>query len=134
MVHFLQNFEQASGQLSSLMLMGPGVLGVVLGLFLCRFLWRVGSALCCSLMGTICIFAGMILLLIFKGSLPITTIGSKPTFYLTVFGGMTAFGTVEQIFLYKPKGPKKAPKEKKIKKKEKPPEEPKREFTDWRTS
>lgn len=41
MVHLLQDFEQASGQLSPLMLVGPGAVGVVLGLFM----WLGGSAL-----------------------------------------------------------------------------------------
>ncbi|MHC4266583.1 MAG: hypothetical protein ACYSUK_11745 [Planctomycetota bacterium] len=50
----------------------------ILGLVICFKVWRIGSALCCAAMGSVCIFAGMILLLIFKGSYPITEIGSKP--------------------------------------------------------
>jgi hypothetical protein len=106
----------------------------VAGLALCYVVWRIGSALCCASMGTACIFAGMILLLIFKGSYPITTIGSKPTFYLTVFGAMTAFGTVEQFIFYKPKTSKKAPKIKKKGITEEGSKEPKKRFVEWRTS
>ncbi|MHC4187156.1 MAG: hypothetical protein ACYSRQ_03095, partial [Planctomycetota bacterium] len=109
----------------------------LLGLLICFKLWRLGSALCCSAMGSVCIFAGMVLLLIFKGSYPITEIGAKPTFYLMVLGGMTAFGTIEQIVLYKPKSrPKGAKNEPKKKKRtnEGLREEPKRRFVDWRTS
>ncbi|MHC4131914.1 MAG: hypothetical protein ACYSSP_01405 [Planctomycetota bacterium] len=110
----------------------------ILGLVICFVVWRVGSALCCAAMGSICIFAGMVLLLIFKGSYPITVIGAKPTFYLAVFGGMTAFGTIEQMVLYrpksKPKGPKNEPKKKKKRRIEEEHEEPKKRFTDWRTS
>jgi hypothetical protein len=106
----------------------------ILGLAVCFFIWRIGSALCCAAVGSVCIFAGMILLLIFKGSYPITAIGSKPTFYLTILGGMTAFGTIEQIIFYKPKTKPKAPKRKKGKAKEEEHETPKRRFADWRTS
>jgi hypothetical protein len=106
----------------------------ILCLAVCFLLWRVGSALCCAAMGSACIFAGMILLLIFKGSYPITTIGSKPTFYLTVFGVMTVFGTVEQIVLYKAKASKKEPKMKKKRKEEEEFKKPGRHYVDWRNS
>jgi hypothetical protein len=45
------------------------------------------------------IFAGMILLLLHKGSLPVSNIYSKPPFYGAVFVAMTGFGTIEQLVL-----------------------------------
>jgi len=60
---------------------------------------RITSAVCCSALGTAFIFAGMTGLLIFKGSTPITSIGSKVAFFCLVFTGMTVFGAVEQLVL-----------------------------------
>jgi hypothetical protein len=65
------------------------------------FLRRLASALCCSVLGTILIFAGMILLLLYKGSLPISSIYSKPPFYGAIFITMIVFGTIEQLLLCK---------------------------------
>lgn len=62
-------------------------------------LWHLASALCCSVVGTLLIFAGMILLLLYKGSMPISSICSKPPFYGGVFAAMTVFGTIEQLVL-----------------------------------
>jgi len=108
--------------------------GFVLGLVICLLLWRIGSALCCSVMGTLCIFAGMVLLLIFKGSYPIKAIGSRPMFYAMMFGGMVTFGTIEQVLLYKKgKSSKKEIETEKKGKKGKEAEQPKR-FENWRTS
>lgn len=64
-------------------------------------LWRLASALCCSVLGTALIFAGMILLLLHKGALPVSIICSRPSFYATAFIAMTAFGTSEQLLLCK---------------------------------
>ncbi|MBA7660873.1 hypothetical protein ES703_68879 [subsurface metagenome] len=64
-------------------------------------LWRLAMALCCSTLGTILIFAGMILLLLHKGAVPVSTIRSKPSYYATAFIAMTAFGTIEQLLLCK---------------------------------
>jgi len=63
------------------------------------WLWRLASALCYAALGTLLIFAGMILLLLYKGSAPITKIAAGTSFYAAVFIGMTAFGTVEQLLL-----------------------------------
>jgi hypothetical protein len=63
------------------------------------YLWRFVSALCCSTIGTILVFAGMILLLVSKGAAPAITIGAKATFYATICLGMVAFGTIEQLVL-----------------------------------
>jgi len=63
------------------------------------WIWRFASALCCSALGVLLIFAGMILLLLCKGSAPITKIAARTPFYAAVFIGMTAFGTLEQLLL-----------------------------------
>jgi hypothetical protein len=60
---------------------------------------RLTPALCCSVIGTMLIFAGMISLLWHKGSAPVGSIRSKPSFYAAVFVGMTVFGTIEQLLL-----------------------------------
>jgi hypothetical protein len=64
-------------------------------------LWRLAMALCCSVLGTILIFAGMILLLLHKGTVPISIICSKSSYYATAFMAMIAFGTIEQLLLCK---------------------------------
>lgn len=61
------------------------------------WIWRLASAVCCSALGTLLIFAGMILLLLYKGSAPITKIADRTPFYAAVFIGMTIFGTFEQL-------------------------------------
>ncbi len=60
---------------------------------------RLTSALCCAALGTILIFAGMILLLLYKGAAPISRICRNQLFYQGIFGIMTAFGTAEQLLL-----------------------------------
>ncbi len=64
-------------------------------------LWQLASALCCSALGTVLIFAGMILLLLNKGSMPVSIISSRSSFYVAVFAAMMAFGTIEQFLLCK---------------------------------
>jgi len=63
------------------------------------WLWRLASALCCAASGALLIFVGMILLLLYKGSAPITKIADRTPFYAALFIGMTAFGTLEQLLL-----------------------------------
>jgi hypothetical protein len=60
---------------------------------------RLTSAFCCAALGSILIFAGMILLLLYKGAAPISRICQNQLFYLGVFGVMTAFGMAEQLLL-----------------------------------
>ncbi len=64
-------------------------------------LWQLASALCCSALGTTLIFTGMILLLLNKGSMPVSIISRRPSFYVTVFAAMMVFGTIEQLLLCK---------------------------------
>ena len=61
--------------------------------------WQLASALCCSVLGTMLIFIGMILLLLNKGSMPVSIISSRSSFYLAVFAAMMVFGTTEQLLL-----------------------------------
>jgi hypothetical protein len=58
---------------------------------------RLTSAFCCAALGAILIFAGMILLLLYKGAAPISRICQNQLFYQGIFGVMTAFGTAEQL-------------------------------------
>jgi hypothetical protein len=60
---------------------------------------RVVPALCFSVLGTILIFVGMSLLLLYKGVEPVSRISSQPAIYAGVLAAMTAFGTVEQLVL-----------------------------------
>jgi hypothetical protein len=64
------------------------------------YLRRSVSALCCATVGTVTVFAGMILLLVYKGADPVGHISSRPSFYSSVFAVMTGFGTFEQLLLY----------------------------------
>lgn len=66
------------------------------------FLWSLVSAFCWSCMGTLFVFSGMILLLIYKGSAPVKFVSSAPAFYGSVFAAMVAFGTAEQYLLCRP--------------------------------
>ncbi len=65
------------------------------------WLWRLASALCFSVLGTSLIFVGMILLLLYKGSKPITKIDNRSSFYAIVVIAMIIFGTFEQLLLCK---------------------------------
>jgi len=62
-------------------------------------LWRLTSALCCATLGTLLVFGGMILLLLYKGAAPISSISRRTLFYAAVFIVMIAFGTIEQLLL-----------------------------------
>jgi hypothetical protein len=61
--------------------------------------WRATAALCFSVAGTILVFAGMIMLLVYKGAAPVSQISSRPVMYAGVFAAMALFGTVEQLLL-----------------------------------
>ena len=72
---------------------------VVIAILARLYLWNVTSALCCAVLGTILIFAGMVLLLMYKGAMPVTVIDQKASLFAAVFGAMVAFGTIEQLVL-----------------------------------
>jgi len=75
----------------------PAVILVVGGLTL----RRLTSALYFSVQGTLFVFAGMILLLLYKGTKPLSHIRINPSIYASVFAAMTAFGTIEQLLICK---------------------------------
>jgi len=93
-------------------------------------LWRLAMALCCSVLGTILIFGGMILLLLHKGTVPVSIICSKSSYYATAFIAMIAFGTIEQLLLCKHPKTHSARRRRISKNKE----EPDRTKEGWRTS
>lgn len=66
------------------------------------FLWRLTTALCCATLGTLLVFAGMILLLLYKGAEPISSISRRTSFYAAVFIVMIVLGMIEQLLLCKP--------------------------------
>ena len=59
----------------------------------------LAGALSCSTVGAAMVFSGVVLLLVFKGSAPVTHIQSRAAFFGSVFLGMIAFGTAEQWLL-----------------------------------
>ena len=72
------------------------------GLLTLGVLFRhLAGAMSCAILGAALTFAGLTLLLIFKGSSPIRRMETVPLFYGLVFAGMAAFGTVEQFLLYR---------------------------------
>jgi len=85
------------------------IIAVLVVLFLVGgfFLRRLTFALCFSVTGTMLLFLGMILLLLYKGTSPVSHICDKPLIYAIVFLAMAAFGTIEQLLLCK--GAKKIP-------------------------
>jgi len=60
---------------------------------------HAGGALTCAMLGTEMIFAGLILLLMFKGSRPVTRVDARAPFFGLVFAAMVVFGTLEQWIL-----------------------------------
>jgi hypothetical protein len=60
---------------------------------------RLAGALTCSTVGSGLVFAGLTLLLIFKGSTPVARMEQQGPFYCLVLLGMIAFGTLEQLLL-----------------------------------
>ena len=103
-----------------------GVAFIIAGLFL----WRIISAFCCAVVGTTLIFAGMILLLLYKGSEPLSRIYHSASLYAAVFAAMTGFGTIEQLLLFRPPL-KKVKTDSHPSKRKQEPEMPRR--VNWRT-
>ncbi len=76
------------------------LVGAVGGMVAIGFLLkRVASALCCSMLGAMMMFSGMGMLLLYKGSAPLSRMVGQGKLYGAVFGGMTVFGTVMQLVL-----------------------------------
>jgi len=113
----------------------PAVIFLICGVIL----WRFTSALFFSVLGTMVLFFGMILLLLYKGNQPVDQIRGKPIIYAGVFLAMAAFGTIEQLLLCKGSKKKKVteiePGEEKGKGKEKKNKEPEEVVEhDWRSA
>ena len=64
---------------------------------------RVFISVIFAIIGAGLIFIGMIILLFYKVSEPITYIAGKPYFYSLVFGAMAVFGTFIQLILSPPR-------------------------------
>lgn len=75
----------------------PAVVFLICGIFL----WRCTTALSFSVIGTTVVYIGMILLLSYKGTEPISHIHKKPLIAGVIFLAMTGFGTVVQLLLCK---------------------------------
>ena len=58
---------------------------------------RLTATLTFSVLGTLLIAAGMLLLLLYKGSAPLSQVGNRPLMYAGIFAGMVAFGTIVQL-------------------------------------
>lgn len=71
----------------------------VVSLYIAVSFWRQASAWSCATIGTSLIFTGMVLLLLYKGSFPISRICAKVPFYATIFLVMMFAGTLEQLLL-----------------------------------
>jgi hypothetical protein len=71
---------------------------VVAAIFFGRFI----MAFACSSLGTAMIFAGMLSLLLYKGSSPLTYVYGRISYFFLVFAAMTVAGTVVQFILCKP--------------------------------
>jgi hypothetical protein len=66
------------------------------------FFGRLITAFACSSIGAALTFAGMISLLLFKGSAPLTHVYERISFFFSVFAGMVAVGIVSQLILCRP--------------------------------
>ncbi len=113
----------------------PAVIFLICGVIL----WRFTSALFFSVLGTMVLFFGMILLLSYKGIEPVSHIRGKPLIYAAVFLAMAAFGTIVQLLICKGSKKKKVteikPGEENGKGKEKDKEEPEEIVEhDWRSA
>lgn len=76
-------------------IVAPGLVLLFSGLLFAR----LAGALTFSTLGTLLIFAGLVVLVIHKGSAPIALIQKQGAFYELVLLGMVAFGTLEQFVL-----------------------------------
>lgn len=109
----------------------PAVIFLICGVLL----WRWNTALFFSVTGTMVVFLGMILLLSYKGTEPVSLIRSKPSISAAVFLAMAVFGTIVQLLLCKSPKKEKITKKKPGKKKGKDKKEPEKIVEhDWRSA
>lgn len=105
--------------------LGAAVVTIVLAVFLYRFV----IAACLACLGAGLSFVGMTLLLLYKGSNPITHISVRGMYYAGVFAAMVAAGACSQLLLCRP-----AAKKPDTDKQDKQPQLQIRAEKDWRTS
>ncbi|MGB2865471.1 MAG: hypothetical protein WBC05_19230 [Sedimentisphaerales bacterium] len=109
----------------------PAVIFLVCGVLL----WRWTTALFFSVTGTMVVFLGMIFLLSYKGTEPVSHIRSMPLISAVVFLAMAAFGTIVQLLLCKSSKKQKITKIKPGKSKKKDKKEPEKIVEhDWRSA
>ncbi len=131
---YIENTPDFNTQIKRASLQMPtynwAIIAVLAAIFIAGgfFLWRLTSALCCAALGTLLIFTGMILLLLYKGAAPVSGIYGRSSLYAAVFITMTAFGTIEQLLLCQ--RPHKQP----IRKKEPNKSKEEQEQANWRTT
>ena len=58
---------------------------------------RLAGATYFSVLGTLFIAVGLVVLLLFKGATPLSRVGNRPLMYAGIVAGMVAFGAVEQL-------------------------------------
>jgi len=75
------------------------VVGGIVGLILAHLLKTVIMALCCSVVGSAATIAGVILLLMIKGTAVTAAVADKPKFLPALFLIMVVFGWIVQLFL-----------------------------------
>jgi hypothetical protein len=133
MVAFAEDFSGKVKQIFSQMPVYNWVIiaaSVIIFMIAGFFLWRLTSALCCAAFGTLLVFCGLILLLLYKGSRPVSHIVQKPTFYGGILLAMIAFGTIVQfLFCQREKVKHKAKRQT-----DKDEQKQKGKFRDWRGS
>ncbi len=100
-IYTLDVADRARLVVRSLAWADDAVLGVVVLVLLVLGLLfgRLAGVLVCSMLGTALIAAGLIVLLIFKGSAPISLVHRQGALYSLVLLGMAAFGALEQLVL-----------------------------------
>jgi len=109
----------------------PAVIFLICGMLL----WRFTTALFFSVTGTMVVFLGMILLLSYKGTEPVSLIRSKPFIFAAVFLAMAAFGTIVQLLIRKSPKKEKITKKKPGRKKGEDKKEPEKIVEhDWRSA
>jgi hypothetical protein len=93
--------DQVQQTVIQMSFIGWAIIGVtiIIAIVALVYLWNLTSALCSAVLGALLIFAGMVLLLLYKGAMPVTVIDQKAPFFAAVFGVMIAFGTIEQLVL-----------------------------------
>jgi hypothetical protein len=73
-----------------------GILSVII-LMIGFIFRRLAAAVSFSVLGTLLIAAGLVVLLLYSGSAPLSRAGDRPLKYAGIFAGMAAFGAVEQL-------------------------------------